>query len=161
MTTLQNTTSPLRGATARRSTAFLTELLIVILFFSVASAVTIRMFAAAHDTSAQSERLHSAVIEAQSVAEVLRVEKDATAALAFLYGNVTQQDELFVVQFDKSWQPVSSEGAYVLSVAQEDIAQAGGDMLTFEIHIATAQGETIYRLETGSYTPQAGGASDA
>ena len=55
-----------------RSGLFLLELMIVILFFAVTSAICMNLFVQAHLTSAAGSELTSAVREAQSVAELFK-----------------------------------------------------------------------------------------
>ena len=49
----------------RGSMAFLMELIVVILFFSLSTAVTLRLFVAAHEKERESTRLSDAVERAQ------------------------------------------------------------------------------------------------
>ncbi len=57
----------------RGSMAFLMELIVVILFFSLSTAVTLRLFVAAHEKERESTRLSDAVERAQDTAEQFRV----------------------------------------------------------------------------------------
>lgn len=64
----------------RGSMAFLMELIVVILFFSLSTAVTLRLFVAAHEKERESTRLSDAVERAQDTAEQFRVKGTALFA---------------------------------------------------------------------------------
>ena len=56
----------------RRSSLFLMELIIAILFFSLASTVCVRIFVKSHTLEQESIQLNHAVLAASSVAEIFR-----------------------------------------------------------------------------------------
>lgn len=146
----------------RRSSAFLVELLVVILFFSIASAVTIRLFAAAHQDSIQSERLYRAVTLTQSTCEAIRAFEDSAQALSSLYGGYkTDENGQMVVRFNEDWQPVGDGGAVAFEL-RVDSALAGqgeqGALLSAEVAVF-AEDEEIYRLTAKKYIPRNGGVS--
>ena len=58
-----------------KTRAFLTEFIIVILFFSIAAVITIRLYVEADEINDSSLILSKAVMQAQSVAECIRAEK--------------------------------------------------------------------------------------
>ena len=57
---------------AKRSSLFLMELMIAILFFSLASAVCVQLFVKSHLLTREAADLNQAVSQAQSAAEVIR-----------------------------------------------------------------------------------------
>ena len=57
-----------------KTRAFLTEFIIVILFFSIAAVITIQLYAKANDTSNKNKELIDAVICAQTIAENIKSE---------------------------------------------------------------------------------------
>ena len=57
-----------------KTRAFLTEFIIVILFFSIAAVITIRLYVEADGINDKSQVLSKAVMQAQSVAECIRTE---------------------------------------------------------------------------------------
>ncbi len=58
--------------TKSKSSLFLMEMIITLLFFSIASAVCVQLFAKAHTLSRQAEDLNFAVAVSQNFAEVMR-----------------------------------------------------------------------------------------
>ena len=128
---------------------FLMELLLVILFFSIASAVCLRGFAAAWQKSRDSADLGGAVLAAQSAAEYWKAaggDPVQTAALmkGTLSGNRIGQC------YDADWVPVDSEQAVFCLQLNWDGASA-------EIQVARLGGAVLYTLQVQSL----GGGPDA
>ncbi len=91
----------MRGNSPKTS-LFLTELIIMILFFSVSAAVCMRLFASAHTMSKDSRDLSSAVMEAQSAAECFKsAGGDISGSASILGASVT--DSGFVINYDSDW----------------------------------------------------------
>lgn len=82
-----------------KSNALLVELLIVTLFFALAAAVLVEVFAAAGNQSGTAERLNQAQTRAQDVAEQLYAAADPQAWLA--ENGFTQDGETFVRDEDR------------------------------------------------------------
>ena len=66
------------------SSLFLMELILAILFFSVASAVCVQLFARAHTASEQSAALNRAVLAAESAAESFKGADDLDEAVRLM-----------------------------------------------------------------------------
>ncbi|HKM31939.1 MAG TPA: type II secretion system protein [Oscillospiraceae bacterium] len=150
-----NTHAPQTGRvkSARRSSAFLVELLIVVLFFSIASAVTIKLFVAAHDKSVSSQELVNAVAQSQSVAEAIKATDSPEQALSLLYRDKVastgeMQAEIF---FDENWQVVGNPSSYKLTVKYSVTPEGAGEMLTAEIITYTQDNKLIYALNISDY----------
>lgn len=81
---------------ARSSSLFLLELIIAILFFSVASAVCVQFFVKSHTMSEQSQQLNTAVNECSSIAEIVQTSdsrKDVISTVKNIYGTAAVCDE--------------------------------------------------------------------
>lgn len=96
---------------ARRSSLFLMELIIAILFFSLASTVCVRFFIKSHSLEENSRNLNHAVTAATSVAEIFRSQERPFLCLSaeFPLGEATEKSYQFY--YDKSWALCSSEDA--------------------------------------------------
>ncbi|MDD6190089.1 MAG: hypothetical protein PUB75_00665 [Firmicutes bacterium] len=66
---------------ARSSSLFLLELIIAILFFSIASAVCVQFFVKSHTMSQDSKNLNLAVNECSSIAEIVQTSDSSREAL--------------------------------------------------------------------------------
>jgi len=99
---------------ANRSNALLVELLIVALFFMLASPVLLDLYSTARNQSVLSGNMTSALNQVQNVADRLFVEEDTEAAL---------QDMGFERQ-ENGWAKKTGYGSIVVT-AQEESTPAG------------------------------------
>lgn len=85
-----------------KSGLFLLELMIIILFFAVTSAVCVQLFVTAHLTDLHSSDLNHAVLEVQSAAECFK-EGGTSNELCALLGAKLNNDGTISVRYDKDW----------------------------------------------------------
>ena len=81
---------------AKRSSLFLLELMIAILFFCLASAVCVQIFVKAHTTSRETQELNTALEKVSGYTEL------------FLADALTEDTEVF---YDADWQECSKDEA--------------------------------------------------
>lgn len=87
-----------------RSSLFLMEMIIAILFFSLASAVCIQLFAKSHLLSTQTVNQNQAVIRVQNLAEsYLALDGDVTAMQALFSPSQLSDDNTLCLAFDSDW----------------------------------------------------------
>ncbi|MEG2215282.1 MAG: hypothetical protein RRY09_06650 [Oscillospiraceae bacterium] len=115
----------------------LTELVIMILIFSLCAGVCLSIFASARRISRESGELSEAASLAQSAAEVYRASRgDLAAAAAIL--DMQSDGAGYVLHYDAAWNP-SDDGEYALFIGAT--AEDGA-------HIdVTGGGETIFSLD--------------
>lgn len=137
--------------TSSKRIAPLVEIVLVIFFFALLSAVTLQMFAAAYKQSSRSEALSLAAVVAQSTAEQFKngtPPKDA----AF-----TKLDNggIYQVYFDKDFKQVSAGGKYLLELYYTQTATAGGQSLTGRVTVyENSDAEVLTELKLGDYQPE-------
>lgn len=97
-----------------RSSLFLMEMIIAILFFSLASAVCIQLFAKSHTLSKQTVNQNYAVIHAQNLAEsYLALEGDLEQiAPLFESASFDASNNTIQLYFDAEWNPTNAAGAF-------------------------------------------------
>ena len=78
---------------AKRSSLFLLELIIAILFFCLASAVCVRFFVRSHVMEQETTELNLAVDQAVSAAEILRSGQDIAACLKDYYPDIVSFED--------------------------------------------------------------------
>lgn len=144
---------------ARSSSLFLMELILAILFFSVASAVCVQIFVSSHMLSNNSRALNYGVNECASLAEIIDTADGIEDCLLLLkkeYPNGTfsdgklpdsemgsEADILFC--YDDNFASCAEENSsYTLSLhlSQENYT------LTARMDFSETSGESIYQLET-------------
>lgn len=91
-----------------RSSLFLMEMIIAILFFSLASAVCIQLFARSHLLSTRTVNQNHAVIWAQNLAEgYLSGEGDLDAVSALFPDGIRSDADTLYLPLDADWQPAT------------------------------------------------------
>ena len=120
--------------TNNRSNALLVELLIVILFFMLASTVLIRLFGAAREQSARAEQVAELLGRSQNVADRLIAAEEPEAALAEM--GFSEEDGLWV-------QELASARLEVLVRREEG---AAGTMFRQQVTARNREGEELLSL---------------
>lgn len=97
----------------KRSGIFLLELMIVILFFCVTSAVCVRLFVKSHVISQDTRNLNMAVNQVSEAAEVFRAGADMEKFIEHEFQNYEKGTGNFLYQiyYDENWEPAGKEEA--------------------------------------------------
>lgn len=107
-----------------KSSLFLMELIIVILFFSICAAICIQVFASAKQLADNSYQLHCAVLAAQSGAETYKATAGDLSAITEVLNGEQHGTGTAAVYYDESWQRLSPEdneqAAYIMSITAEE-----------------------------------------
>ena len=98
-----------------RTSLFLMELIIVILFFSIASAVCMQLFAKAHLTSVKTKELNHAVAIAQSYAEVMRGTDGSMDSIVANFPEAIVTDNYMEIFYDSDFQVCAPDAASYVS----------------------------------------------
>ncbi len=132
-----------------QSSLFLMEMMVVILFFALTSAICVHLFAQSYQTAKHSEDLTNGVLQAESAAELYKSTAGDLQQTAELLDAKWEAVGSLTVLYDAHWQIVQQDGAYQLtmSAAQETLIP------TAEIVIRTLEGKEIYRLTVKAYQP--------
>lgn len=118
-----------RKSGARSSSLFLMELILAILFFSVASGVCVQFFVRSHLLSRDSEALNHAVNECAGIAEAVCTTDGAAEAAALLRELYPKADQSeagseLVIYYNDTFEPCTEESAaWRLTVSLTEEAQ--------------------------------------
>lgn len=125
-----------------RSHLFLIELIVVILFFSAASIITVQVFIKAFQLSESTTALNGAIIAVQTAAET-----DKTVPLEDI--DTIKK----IVCYNADWESVDADEA-VYTVTSDIILdeRLAGTMAVYE-YTSAAGGKTIYQLQVKRYYP--------
>lgn len=139
------------------SSLFLMELILAILFFSIASAVCVQFFVKSHLLSRHSQELSQAVNECSAIAEICKTSDGLSQVVELLNQEYPQADipssssdsqpVTLTIYFDKDFVPCSEadDTSYVLHLTLQESDQ----MLTTEMQVVHSQDESIiYELST-------------
>lgn len=148
-----------------KSSLFLMEMMIAILFFSLASAVCLRMFTKSSQMSKDTTNLNMAVNQAGNAAELLKAAGQASgesmalnasqgfpgsALLLSEYPDAVLNGSSLQVFYDEEWKPCDKENSSYLM----EITCGRDDLLLYHIHVAeTNAKEDIYSIELKLHRP--------
>ena len=134
----------MRSQSGSRSSLFLIELIIAILFFSLGAAVCVQAFAKAHTLTAQARDLSFASSTVSSAASVVRYTDGALEDIQTYFPGAFADGEDIAVCYGSDLAPCGPEGAaYTLRI------RTGGDapdVRTAELRMDGRDGEEIYAL---------------
>lgn len=138
------------GFQRQKNSVMLMELIIVILFFSIATAIALQGFVQAHQMSRQSLRMTYALNEAQNWSERISASKDPEALLV---ESGWQGDQ-------GAYELVSAEDRYTLSLTLSSESTQAGVIWTGAIDAyddALADQPKLFTLPVSRYVPDDGG----
>lgn len=133
-----------------RTGLFLIELIVAILFFSIASAICIQLFAKAHIVSTNSKNLTEALTQVQTVAETFKASDGTIENLQELLDNSqsTATDEITLL-FNSKWDTSGKDDAkFELKVKIDPKTPATA---TLSVTTADDKKTPIYNIETKKY----------
>lgn len=138
---------------------FLMELMVAILFFSIASAVCMQLFARAHLIDLKTRNLNRAVAVSESILEGVRGCEDPMEGVRLLYpeasaeGTVSGKSDtasaVMTIYFDPEWNAVQDESApFVCNVT----INRNGSLLNTIVQIRDVEkSKELYSLSTAKY----------
>lgn len=139
-----------------RSSLFLIELILAILFFSLASAVCIQVFVKAHFMSQSARELTLGSNYASSAAEVLAHTDSSYEAVKALLPEAVEKDGIIRLCYDKNGEVCSEkDAAYYLCIEQT----ASQYNRTAQIEFTGLDGDVLYSLTTKIPIARKAGAS--
>ena len=118
-----------------RTTLFFMELVVVIFFFAVCSAICVGVFGNAHQIAKESDQLSKAVLETRSAASCYKAYSgDMESAAELLNGYVVENDLL--VYYDKAWRKTTEhcEDGFALYIVE---AEKRGEADVFVVNLQT------------------------
>lgn len=105
----------IRRNRANLSSLFLLELILAILFFSIASAVCVQFFVKSHLLSQDARKLNISVNEISSTAELIQVSEDIQSAIDLIHTEYPDSEASDVskifVYYDSDFLPCAKAGA--------------------------------------------------
>lgn len=135
---------------SRRSSLFLMELIIAILFFSLASTVCVRIFVKSHTLEQESIQLNHAVSAASSVAEIFRNQNNPFNVLEKQYPDGIKNDNHYQFFYDKNWSLCNKKDAIytvISAISKNSVFEIA------EIQVVTSN-QCIYDLSVKKYVDQ-------
>ena len=146
----------MKGTPAKRSSLFLLELIIAILFFSLTSAICVQIFVRAHLISRQTQELNMALEKVSGFSEVFLAGDSFSDLLpedASVSENADGSAE-YVVFYDENWQLCSSsDAAYEIQIRIDPQGALLHGTFTARSASDVDEPSVIYSMET-DYCPE-------
>lgn len=141
-----------------RSSLFLMELILSILFFSLASAVCIQLFAKSHTLSSETINQNNAIVQAQNLAEAWLAAEGSTEEVPMLLDHcVPLEDSAVSLLFDSSWNPLGnsagSEARFIARLSSSSAPDEDG-LFQAEVTIYEVPDRTIYSLSLSHHVSE-------
>lgn len=129
-----------------KTSLVLMELIVTILFFSIASAVCVQLFVRSHLLTKDTKELNNAVGICQSIAEVMNGTDGSLYEIKPYFPSATGDDNYFVVYYDEDFNPTLDidKYAYFADVTVTPV----GKLYTMDIYFKKhSDMSTIYSLK--------------
>ena len=131
--------------------AFFWELTVVILFFALAAAVTLRLFAAGSRQSQKNASQNGAMLAAASAAEQIAAADNADISFP---GSRLTENGSFEVLYGEDWQPDQEAPHFRMVVSAESETYPAGVLCRYAIRLEEVSGGELYVLHTAKYFPE-------
>ncbi len=133
-----------------RSSLFLMEMIVTILFFSLAAAICVRCFVSAHMMGKETYELNHAIAIATGYAEVMRgTNGDINSIQAVYPDSVKVDDSYLMIFYDSSFNPCDPETAVY---AGDVTLTPNGAIQNMHVKIIRVEdSEIIYELDATKY----------
>lgn len=126
-----------------KSSLFLMELIIVLMFFSLCAATCMQIFANAKVKTDYSRDLTNAAFAAEAVAEVYKAVDGDLEATASKCDGEAVSDGVMKIYYDKDWNPTAQDGAvYVMTVTETET----DDIEKAFIEVDDMEGENLFEI---------------
>jgi len=143
-----------------KSSLFLMEIMVNILFFAVLVTICLQLFFKAHNLSESTSVLHHAVTTCTSIAEVYQSDHDGEKIVMTIYPDAIALNSNILIYFNENYLPCSETDCMYRAVLEH--RHSPESTITF---YEQESGDIIYSMTLSSYMPQTlesleGGASD-
>lgn len=126
-----------------KSSLFLIELIIAILFFAIGSAICVRGFVKAHSLSVDAQDLSFASAQVSSAASVLKYTDGSFEEFCRYFPDAAQDKDGFLVFYDSDREACKEENAFYTLHAETYIKS---DMVYADLYMENNSKESIYKL---------------
>lgn len=134
---------------AKRSTLFLMELIIVILFFCLTSSICIQLFVKSHILNQDSTNLNVSVNEVSSVAALVGNNSEIEEVLLREYPLAACENGLYTIYYNENWELCSKDEA---TFSMDIIPDKESDLDTCSITMKSMKdSNTIYELDVKTH----------
>lgn len=132
-----------------KSSLFLMEIILNILFFSILATFCVQIFFKGYQLSENTKKLHQAVTACVSIAEICQSTDSPKEALSSIYPESMSLDATILIYYDRDFLACGKQNA---------VYRATVDFLPSACHhphhlFGTSTAETLYELSASCYQP--------
>lgn len=133
-----------------RTSLVLMEIIVTILFFSLASAVCVKLFVHSHLISEDTRRLNKAIGITQSISEIMNGTDGSISEIRKFFPDAEGDDNYFVIYYDSNFnETFDDENAeYAADVTVTNVGRLYNMTVTF---VTLPDCETVYTLKSSKY----------
>ena len=143
-----------------KSSLFLLEIMLNILFFAVLVTICLQLFFKAHNLSTDTSALHRAVTTCTSIAEVYQSNPDGEEMILNIYPDAIILNNTIIIYFDYTFTPCAEFESSYRAILSNNAKEQALEISFFR----QEETDAIYHLSVSSYSPKtldelAGGAN--
>ncbi len=138
--------------------SFFIEIIIVIFFFTISSAVIIQIFACAYQRNNQTDTLNTSILKTQTVCESFSSSGDINSALRGLFGESADtylSDKSISIPINDKWE-VTPNGNFIFTVSLSQKPCPAGNMIMAKFTVIE-NSKILYEATSSIYNPLKGG----
>lgn len=132
-----------------KSSLFLMEIMLNILFFAVLVTICLQLFFKAHNISRHTTALHRAVTSCTSIAEVYQNNYDGWEVIMTIYPDAIALNDTILIYYNASFQPCNESASTYRAVLEHSNPKDAN--ITF---YAQESNDILYSLTVSSYMPR-------
>lgn len=142
----------MRRSLPKRSNLFLMEMILAILFFSLASAVCMQLFVKARVLSRNTSAANHAMVLAKSAASAFESSSGDLEDLQKDYPKGSLNASVLEIYYDKNWNPCDKKDSeYTMSIALDE---QNGNLSTALITVNLSDKTELFSLKASCYRPR-------
>lgn len=153
----------MKQSLSRHSSMFLMEIIIAILFFSLVSAICLRIFTASHQMGQDTNDLNMAVNQTENIAELLTYaskepgfsSSDMEGLAGFLtseYPDIDIDDNILSIYYDENWNCCTAEeGTYFIKISGANDETLS--VFDIDAYKASDRKKPVYSLTVSLHSP--------
>ena len=143
-------TYPLYISLNAKSSLFLMEIILNILFFSILATFCVQIFFKGYQLSKSTEKLHQAVTACTSIAEICQSTDSPEETLSSIYPESMSLNETILIYYNKDFLACGKQNAVYRATVDFLPDQLATIHITF---LDTSTAETLYELSASCYQP--------
>lgn len=133
--------------TRSKSSLFLMELIVVLMFFSLCAAICMKVFAVSKVKTDYANDLSHASFAVETAAEVYKDKKGDVNSVAEFFGGAKTEDSTVTVYYDREWNivPSAQESEYEMTLVSDSTGLLNEAVITVT---ETGKDESIFDIAT-------------